>query len=216
MARRRSKRRKQARAKKAAAQATRPELVAWRRQVGAILESLAAFGRDHYGAVIEAHPERSEVPPEDQARATQDVLCLPGSAADGRSVLRNFCETSGLSDEERGQALRWETERRRGVFVVQAANRERLVVWDPLEGAPLTLHLLEKLGAAEAKRVRPGAIVTATFLPWMARLVAVGRPEFFTDPRALALFREQTVSSGVPWHEAPAAAPERVKSADAD
>lgn len=204
MARRRSKAKRRKRA----------EIVAWRRRVGAILDSLEAWARDQYGAAIDAHLAQTAAEgetPQDRRRRVRDFVCAPGSAGDGRSILGNFCESGGLSQEERAQALRWESARRRGVFVVQASNRDRLVVWDPLEGAPLTLHLLERQGGDLAGRIRPGAVATATYLPWMARLVAVEAPEYFLDPRALQLFREQTVASGVAWHEAPAAAPERIK-----
>ena len=87
--------------------------------------------------------------------------------------------------------------------------RDQLSLWDPLEGAPLTLHLLEKLQGSRAEAISRGTVVTISYQPWMARLVAVGEPEFFVDTRALALFREQTLESGAPWHEAPAPAPQR-------
>jgi hypothetical protein len=205
----------------ATAQAERQALVPWRQRVGSVLDTLAAWARQHYAAALDAHlarcfgdppaPER----PEDAERAIEDACCAPGSADGQVSILRAFSEQApGLAPEERDQVRRWETERRRGVFVVQASLRDRLVLWDPLEGAPLTLHLLEKQSPDEARRIGPGTVTTAVFQPWMARLVAIGRPEYFADRRALALFREQTTSSGATWHEPPPAAPQPRRSGD--
>ena len=152
-------------------------------------------------------------------RAFVDCVCASCSAGDDRSILSVFCDPasgpgeSELDAEDRGQARRWERERRRGVFLIQHAARDRLTLWDPLEGAPLTLHLLRKLPESLATALRRGTVVTATYQPWMARLVAVGKVEFFTDGRAVALFREQTVGAGTPWHEAPPAAPKAAPKA---
>jgi hypothetical protein len=188
--------------------------VPWRQTVGRLLESVRTWAREHYGAVLDAHararfgdppaPDR----PADLVRAHDDCICAAGSAGEGASILSVFADQAGdLPAQERDQLRRWERERHRGVYVAERCERDQVRLWDPLEGAPLTLHLLDKLGASEVDRVRPGTVVTATRLPWMARLVAVGDLEFYADPRALALFREQTLQAGARWHEPPAPAP---------
>jgi len=196
----------------------------WRTRVQDLLDHLRAWSREHYGAAIEARLEQhlgtSEggVPPAavnqaDADRAIEEFVCSPGSAGEGRSVLGVFADQAPGPDggpmdpEDREQARRWERERARGVFLIQHAARDRLTLWDPLEGAPLTLHVLHKLSEARLAHLRRGTVVTATYQPWMARLVAVGEIEYFSDPRAIALFREQSAESGTRWHEAPPAAP---------
>jgi hypothetical protein len=217
MARRRSRRKRNPQGRQGppgpqVSQQERPALVPWRLRVGGILDSLAAWAEANYAPAIAAHrAERFGDPPgperaDDLARAALDFCCTPGSADGTVSILRAFGDQApGLEPEERENLRRWERERRRGVFVVQAARRDRLVLWDPLEGAPITLHLLEK--RPEGQDLPPGSVATASFQPWQARLVAVGDVEGFSDPRALGLFREQTVASGAAWHEPPAAAP---------
>ena len=206
------------------AEAPGPERAAlrpWRPRVQALLDHLQSWGRTQYAAAIERWLEHTFEPLGgadaaracDVDRAVEDFLCLPGSAGEGLSVLRVFAdqapapEGGPMDPEDRDQIRRWERERGRGVFLVQHAAPDRLTLWDPLEGAPLTLHLLHKLGAARAAGIQRGTVVTATYQPWMARLVAVGEVEFFDDERAVSLFREETVSSGARWHEAPPPAP---------
>jgi hypothetical protein len=172
---------------------------------------LRTFARTRYGAALDAWlaQHAPDAAGADLRRAIDDFASTPGSAGGDRTVLRVYAEDDPQRPtQEVAQVLRWEAERRRGVFVVQRAGRDRLVLWDPLEGAPLTLHLLEKLSTAAAGGLREGSVVTATWQPWMARLVAV-HLEVFTDPQALALFRREVLASGTRWHEAPAAAPER-------
>jgi len=183
--------------------------------VDALIGALRDWSRTSYAPAIDAFLGEhlgADAAPADRETATDDFICAGGSAGDGSSILRVFVDhattVSGLDQEARGQVRRWEQERRRGVFIVQRARRDQLFLWDPLEGAQLTLHLLEKLSEARLTTIGPGTVVTAVFQPWVARLVAV-RAEFFGDPRALQLFREQTCSSGAAWHEPPAAAPER-------
>ena len=157
----------------------------------------------------------------DIEQAVDDFVCSPGSSGDEASILSIWCgqvetgqlageDAGGATAEDVGQVRRWERERHRGVFVLQRAERDQLSLWDPLEGAPLTLHLLEKLGQPETDALKRGTVVTAVYQPWVARLVAVG-VEFFTDPRAVQLFREQTLDAERAWHEAPAPAPAPTK-----
>ena len=201
------------------ARGERAELVAWRTTVQGLLERLRGWSREHYAAALDAYlAERfgdvSRVDhADDLTRAADDLVCAPGSAGDAASILSVFCQQAfDVDPAEREQARRWERERRRGVFVLQRAVRDQLVLWDPLEGAPLTLHLLEKLPDAEVARLPRGTVATAVYQPWLARLFAVG-VEFFGDPQALRLFREEIVGSGAPWHEPPAPAPEKTRSA---
>ena len=95
------------------------------------------------------------------------------------------------------------------MFLVQRAQRDALEVWDPLEGAPLTLHLLDRLDNDKAASLRRGAVVTASFQPWVARLVAVGPVEIFEAQDALDLFRREVLAAGQSWHDAPPPAPTR-------
>jgi hypothetical protein len=206
---------------RAAASEGRSDLRPWRGRVQDLLDSLQSWSRAHYGPAVDQWLESrfeglggpADAPEADVDRAVEDFVCTPGSAGEGRSILSIFAEQAagpaeeGLEPEDRDQLRRWERERRRGVFLIQHAARDRLTLWDPLEGAPLTLHLLNKLGAARADSLRRGTVVTATYQPWMARLVAVGEVEFFADERAISLFREEAVGSGARWHEAPPPAP---------
>jgi hypothetical protein len=220
MARRRSKSGKRGRAGAVAAEAStpkqRPELIPWRKRVNDLVVHLRDWSRASYAQAIAAFLEErfgagAEPAEADIEAATDDFVCSAGSAGDGSSILRVFADhATGLEPEDRDQIRRWETERRRGVFIVQRARRDHLLLWDPLEGAPLTLHLLDKLAATRLQLVGPGTIVTAVFQPWVARLIAVG-VEFFGDPRALQLFREETTSSGAQWHESPPPAPQRTR-----
>jgi len=219
MSRHRSRARQRNQATGVAVERTRPELVPWRTQVEDMLQRLRTWSRQSYAQAIDAFLAQRfgdglETTAEgDRHTAADDFVCAPGSAGDGSSILRVFADhATGLDAEGRDQVRRWEHERRRGVLVLQRARRDQLQLWDPLEGAPLTLHLLEKLPASRLQLLGRGTVVTATFQPWMARLVAVG-VEFFGDPRALQLFREEVATSGAPWHEAPAPAPERTRPA---
>ncbi len=218
MARRRSKSRRKnsgTGAAAAAAEKAREEIVPWRKRVNDLIVHLRDWSRQSYAPAIDAFlTERFGDPAaveheSDLDAATDDFVCAPGSAGDGSSILRVFADhASSLSTEDREQIRRWEQERRRGVFLVQRARRDRLFLWDPLEGAPITLHLLDKLSASRLQLVGRGAVVTAVYQPWVARLIAVGM-EFFGDPRALQMFRDETTGSGATWHEAPPPAPER-------
>lgn len=198
-------------------------LIPWRTRMGDVQSAVRAWSRLHYAEAIDAWlRERFEDPDalehaKDVEQAIDDFVCGPGSSGDDPSILAVWCgqvETGQLTDDTLGvadaedvaQARRWERERHRGVFVLQRAQRDHVALWDPLEGAPLTLHLLAKLPAREVEALARGTVVTAVYQPWMARLVAVGT-EYFTDPRAIQLFREQTLEAERAWHEAPAAAP---------
>lgn len=198
-------------------------LVPWRTRMTEVQAAVRAWSRLHYAEAIDAWlRERFEDPdaPEhvrDVDQAIDDFVCSVGSSGDDPSILAVWCgqaETGQLAEDDGGgtdpetvaQARRWERERHRGVFLLQRGQRDQLALWDPLEGAPLTLHLLSKLPAREAEALVRGTVVTAVYQPWMARLVAVGT-EYFTDPRAIQLFREQTLEAERAWHEAPAAAP---------
>lgn len=202
-------------------------LVPWRTRMATLRATVRDWSRLRYAEAIDAWLREQFEDPDavghaaDVERAVEDFLCSPGSTGDDPSILSVWCtqaqngqlaadDGGDASAEDIAQVRRWERERHRGVFILQRAQRDQLALWDPLEGAPLTLHLLEKLGAEEAEALERGTIVTAIYQPWMARLVAVGT-EYFTDPRAMQLFREQTLDAERAWHEAPAAAPAPIR-----
>jgi len=146
--------------------------------------------------------------PGDIERLLDDLICTPGTGGDGRSIAAVYAEQApDLPELERDQLRRWERERGRGVFLVQRCHTDRIEAWDPIECAALTLHLLDRLPAGRAAEVRAGSVLTATYLPHVARLVAVGLVEFFLGPDALALFRDNVRQGAVAWHEPPPPAP---------
>lgn len=224
MARRRSRRRSGSsagsdRGGATAAQApaaASPALVPWRDRVRDILGALRRRAqRQHARALTAWIDERlgdgaTARGGSDVDRLLDDWIALPGSAGDGRSVaVAHAAEADGLEPLERDQLRRWERERRRGVFLVQRAQRDALEVWDPLEGAPLVLHLLDRMDGPKAASLRRGAVVTASYQPWVARLVAVGPVEIFEVEDALDLFRREVLAAGQSWHDAPPPAPTR-------
>jgi hypothetical protein len=170
------------------------------------LESLRAFVRER-AAEPTASPASTAPRAADRDRALDDLACTPLGAGDRSFVDAFLAEGPRLGEPARQQVARWPRERRRAVLLVQRCEPDRLLLWDPLEGAPLTLQLLEPLAVAHAERVRRGAVAVATWLPWNARLVAVGEVDLYGDPAARDLFREQVTARGTPWHEPPAPAP---------
>ncbi len=98
---------------------------------------------------------------------------------------------------------------REPVFIIQRAHKDCLETWDPLEGAPLTLHLLTQPTERERACAVPGTVITAIYRPWLARLVVVHAPEYFPGDEATPLFRGEVQQSGATWHDVPSAAPVR-------
>ena len=187
------------------------------------LGALREWAQLHYGEAIDAFVEaRFGSPPaadqpHDIDRSIDDFLCSPGSAGHDRtSIVKAFAnKAQSLDDTECTQVVRWARERRRGVFLIQRATRDTLEVWDPLEGAPLSLHLLERIGNARARDIVRGTVAVASYMPWIARLVATGRVEFFDAAEALPLFRRHVEDDGAVWHDLPAVVPTRSKIATA-
>lgn len=185
----------------------RAALVSWKVRVAEIAGRLLDHAREHVRAAPAAETGDGS-DPADADRALEDLACLPGSAGDGRSLLRAFAEEAeGLSPPEREQLLRWERERRRGVYVVERCFPDLVEAWDPLEGARLTFHLPERLPAGRAAEVARGTLVVAVTVPWTTRRLARGRVEFWSDPRALPMYRSEVRGSGRAWHDLPPAAP---------
>jgi len=187
----------------------------WRERVRALQERLRAFAREHYHEAIQARLEAlfGDPPaaehPADLERAVDNLLTEPGSAGPDLSIVRAFSEgSSDLDAEDRNQVLRWEKERRRGVFVMQRCHPDRMEVWDPLEGAGLTLQLLDRMSGARSAEVRAGTVLTTEYLPYLARLIAVGFIEMYGDDSALKLYREEVRKSGATWHAPPPVAPQ--------
>lgn len=194
------------------APAARTPIVPWRERVRAILDSVRGYAHREHAESIEAVTraqlgDPAKAHPADVTRLVDALICTPGSAGDGRSIAAVHASDStgedALEKVDRDQLRRWERERGRGVFIVQRCFAERIEAFDPLEGAGLTLHLLERLGAGRAAEVQTGTVVTATYVPYVARVVAIGLVEFFGDPKALELFRSQVQASGAAWHEPP-------------
>lgn len=189
-------------------------IVAWRASVRGLLDGARAYARNRHGEAVDAvltaqfgDPPAPEHPA-DLERVLDDLICTPGTAGDGRSITAAYAEAAtDLPELDREQLRRWERERRRGVFLVQRCFADRIEAWDPLEGAGLTLSLLDRLAPGRAAEVGSGTVITATFVPYVARLVAVGLVEMFAETEALALFREQVRASGAAWHDPPPPAP---------
>lgn len=177
----------------------------WRDVVQTLRARLRAFARERFAPAVAPFVD---VDPRDRERLEEDFVCQPGSSGEPHSILRKFTEHEAeLAVGDRDQLLRWERERGRGVFLVQDATRDRLVVWDPIEGAGLTLHLLTRLPRDRARTLATGTVATVTYAPWMARILAVDPPELFADPRAAELFEREVREGGQSWHPAPPPAP---------
>ena len=191
-----------------------PALVPWRQRFEAAQRALRTWVHDHHAATVEAYLTQAfgdaSLDADDRERLVDAFVCAPGSAPDGRSLVRACAvDCKALDDEGRDQLLRWERECRRGVFIIQRAHADAFEAWDPLEGAPLTLHLLHRPTEREQACAVPGTVITATFRPWLARLVVVPAPEYFPGDEATPLFRREVEQSGATWHPVPAAAPIR-------
>jgi hypothetical protein len=185
----------------------RAALVSWKVRVAEIAGCLVERAREH-GLAPQGAPAGGATDPADEDAALEDAACAPGSAGDGRSLLRAFAEDGdGLSPPEREQLLRWEKERRKAVYLVERCFPDAVEVWDPVEGARLTFHLPDRLPGARASEVARGTLVVATTVPWTTRRLARGRVEFWSDPRALPMYRNEVRSSGRAWHDLPPAAP---------
>jgi len=177
----------------------------WREVVQSLRARLRAFARERFAPAVAPFVD---VDPRDRERLEEDFVCQPGSSGEPHSILRKFTEHEAeLPAGDREQLLRWERERGRGVFLVQDATRDRLVVWDPIEGAGLTLHLLTRLPRDRARTLETGTVATVTYAPWMARILAIDPPELFADPRAAELFEREVREGGQSWHPAPPPAP---------
>jgi hypothetical protein len=188
--------------------------VPWRERAREVLARLRAFARDREPEALETFlrglfGEPSDVPPDaDLERAFDDYVAAPGSAGEGRSLARAFAEEAeGLEAEERRDLPRWETERRRRVYLLDRAARERLDLWDPLTADRVVLHLLERLPAARAAALERGAVVVASSAPWGTRQVAIGRLELYEEDEAIRMYRREVVSSGRIWNDLPPPAP---------
>lgn len=192
----------------------RPALVSWKVRVVEIGAQLLEHARARGGDALEADlaarlaAQPLEADDAERERVLEDLACTPGSAGDGRSLARTFAEDAeGLEPAEREQLLRWERERRRGVYLVERCLPDVVEAWDPLAGERLTIHLPERLPGARASEVPRGALVVAVTAPWTTRWLARGRVEFWNDARALPLYRDEVRAGGHVWHDLPPAAP---------
>lgn len=192
----------------------RPLLVPWKARVAELGARLFAFARDRRGAELEDALRQHLGPQADTAglaeleHAFEALIVAPGSSGEPLSLLRQFAEQAeGLEPAEREQLLRWERERRRAVYLVERCFPDHLEAWDPVEGARAVIHLPERLPAGRLAAIARGTVVVATTVPWTTRTLARGQVEFWSDPRALPLFRAQVRESGRAWHDLPPAAP---------
>jgi hypothetical protein len=192
----------------------RAALVSWKVRAADLGARLIDHARERRGPELEAlllelgRTDAAARDDEDHDRAFEDLVCSPGSAGDGRSLVRAFAEEGdGLEPPEREQLLRWEKERTRGVYVVERCFPDAVEAWDPLAGERLTIHLPERLPGARASEVARGTLLVAVTVPWTTRRLARGRVEFWNDPRALPLYRDEVRASGRTWHDLPPAAP---------
>jgi hypothetical protein len=189
----------------------RPALVSWKVRVADLGARLLEHARERRGPELEGLlGERAggDEHDADHERAFEDLVCAPGSAGDGRSLVRAFAEEAdGLEPPEREQLLRWERERVRGVYVLERCFPDLVEAWDPVAGARLTIHLPERLPGARAAEVGRGTLLVAVTVPWTSRLLARGRVEFWNDPRALPLYRNEARAAGKAWHDLPPPTP---------
>jgi hypothetical protein len=184
----------------------RGPLVSWKVRVAELGERLLESVRTHGGADLAARLSACE--PAEAQRLLEGAACTPGALADGRSALRAFAEEStDLEPLEREQLLRWERERRRGVYLVERCFPDVIEAWDPVAAERLVIHLPERLPGARASEVRRGTVVVAVTVPWTTRLLARGQVELWNDPAALALYRTTVRDSGRAWHDLPPPAP---------
>lgn len=192
----------------------RPMLVSWKTRAADLGARLFVFARERRGAELEQAlrqllgPQAEAADAAELERAFEDLIVAPGSSGEALSLLRQFAEQAeGLELAEREQLLRWERERRRAVYLVERCFSDHLEAWDPVEGARTLIHLPDRLPAGRVASIARGTVVVATTVPWTTRTLARGQVEFWTDPRALPLFRAQVRESGRAWHDLPPAAP---------
>lgn len=223
MARRRGRRRAKQRPGRGAARAAAPgtatareggaaraSLVPWRTALRRLLDGVRRHARERHPELVEAalaaalDPEAGPEQVPEAERVLDDLIATPGGAGADRSIAESYAaEAEDLPPLDREQLRRWPRERGRGVFLLQRGFPDRLEVWDPIEGAGLTLHLLDRLPRARAAGLPPGCVVTAAHVPYVARLVALGLVEFFLGRDAQAMFREQVHEGGAAWHDPP-------------
>jgi hypothetical protein len=174
-----------------------------------LLRRAREHARERHAAALEAwgalrFPRGTTPAAADLDRAVDDFLVLDASAEGGPSALREFAEgAEDLRPEERAQVLRWEKERRRGVYLLERCQKECLEAWDPLEGRRQVLHFCEPMPPGRAAALRRGTVFTATAVPWNDRWLAQGQVEFFEGEEAVRLYRNEVRSIGRTWHDQP-------------
>jgi hypothetical protein len=195
---------------------SRAALVPWFVRAAELLARARAFAHDRREAFLAERiaqrfgAKAAALAPADLERAVHDLLGEPGSMGDGRSILRAFAEDAdALEPAERDQVLRWERERRRGVYVLERCHPELLEAWDPLAGERVVVHFSEALARGRAASLPRGTVVSAVTLPWNDRRLAEGQVEMYADDDALRLFRTEVRNAGRAWHDPPAPAPVR-------
>ena len=193
---------------------SRPALIPWRERARDVLARLREFARQGWASSLEQFlaarfgDGAAEASVTDLQDAFDDYVCAPGSAGDeetpARSILRVFVdEEKDLDAEERRILPTWEAERSRRVYLLDHAHRDRLELWDPLEGGRTVLHLVEKLPAAAAAALGRGTVVVATSAPWAKRRIVLGQLELYDADDAVEMYRREVRGGGRMWHDLP-------------
>jgi hypothetical protein len=192
----------------------RAKIVPWRRRARELLRRLRDWVREEHGPAVEEYfvlrfgDRLRETPVADLERAFDDFAFSGGTPPDGRSLVAVFAEDApGLEKEERDLVRSWEESRQRGVYLLDRCQRDLMILWDPLRGGRMTLHLLERMARGYAAGLRRGAVIVATTMPYADRTIALGEVETWTDDEALRVFRQEVRESGRTWHDLPKPSP---------
>lgn len=210
----RKRRRKQGGPGETATARERKPIVPWRRRARELLGQLRAWVRDTHGPAAEDYlhlrfgPDAKQTPLGDLERAFDDFIFSRGTAPDGGSLVRLFAdEAPELEPAEREEIRAWEESRARGVFLLDRAQRDLLVLWNPLGGDRVTVHLLERMARGYVAGLQRGAVMVVTTMPYGERRIALGEVETWNDPDAIAVYRKEVRESGKDWHDLPRPSP---------
>jgi hypothetical protein len=192
----------------------RTPIVPWRQRARELLHQLRDWVRAEHGPAVEDYlhlrfgPAVTTTPVADLERAFDDFVFSRGSGGEGRSLVAVFAdEADALASEERAEIRSWEEKRARGVYLLDRAQRDLLVLWNPVDGSRTTLHLLERMARGYVAGLQRGAVVVVTTMPYADRLIALGEVETWNDDEAIQVFRKEVRESGKPWNELPKPTP---------
>ena len=115
-----------------ASRSGRTPIVPWPVRAAELVRRAREHARERHGAALDAwvalrFPQAAEPAPAERDGAVDEFLLLEGTAEGAPSALREFAEgAEDLRPEERAQVLRWEKERRRGVYLLEHLVLEHL------------------------------------------------------------------------------------------